>query len=114
MLTAYNQVSIPAFMYGTAWKKDATTELVQQAVAAAFHRLLAHPDFSNVLPGLIADPDRAGLHQQAEDRQAPVMAQGGEHVDSGFRFHISNMIELLDSSMTLFGVARDRVSRPRP
>ena len=36
MLTAYNQVSIPAFMYGTAWKKDATTELVQQAVAAGF------------------------------------------------------------------------------
>ena len=36
MLMAYNQVSIPAFMYGTAWKKDATTELVQQAVAAGF------------------------------------------------------------------------------
>jgi diketogulonate reductase-like aldo/keto reductase len=36
MLTAYNQVPIPSFMYGTAWKKEATTHLVQQAVAAGF------------------------------------------------------------------------------
>jgi len=36
MLTAYNQVLIPSFMYGTAWKKEATTHLVQQAVAAGF------------------------------------------------------------------------------
>jgi diketogulonate reductase-like aldo/keto reductase len=36
MLTAYNQVSIPPFMYGTAWKKEATTRLVQQAVTAGF------------------------------------------------------------------------------
>ncbi|WP_447598623.1 aldo/keto reductase family protein [Nitrospira sp. Nam80] len=35
-LTAYNGVSIPSFMYGTAWKKEATSRLVQQAVAAGF------------------------------------------------------------------------------
>ncbi|MDP1946168.1 MAG: aldo/keto reductase [Nitrospirota bacterium] len=35
-LTTYNNVSVPAFMYGTAWKKEATTQLVQQAVAAGF------------------------------------------------------------------------------
>jgi diketogulonate reductase-like aldo/keto reductase len=35
-LTTYNNVSIPSFMYGTAWKKEATTQLVQQAVAAGF------------------------------------------------------------------------------
>jgi diketogulonate reductase-like aldo/keto reductase len=35
-LTAYNGVSIPSFMYGTAWKKQATTRLVQEAVAAGF------------------------------------------------------------------------------
>lgn len=34
---------------------------LQQAVATAFARLLAHPDFANVLPGLIAEPERAGL-----------------------------------------------------
>ena len=35
-LTAYNCVPIPSFMYGTAWKKEATTELVQLAVASGF------------------------------------------------------------------------------
>ena len=35
-LTAYNHVLVPSFMYGTAWKKEATTQLVQLAVAAGF------------------------------------------------------------------------------
>jgi diketogulonate reductase-like aldo/keto reductase len=35
-LTAYNQVPIPSFMYGTAWKKEATAFFVLQAVAAGF------------------------------------------------------------------------------
>ena len=35
-LTAYNNVSVPSFMYGTAWKKEATTQLVQIAVATGF------------------------------------------------------------------------------
>ena len=35
-LTAYNGVPIPSLMYGTAWKKEATTELVQLAVVSGF------------------------------------------------------------------------------
>ena len=35
-LTASNQVAMPNFMYGTAWKKAATQELVQLAVIAGF------------------------------------------------------------------------------
>ena len=35
-LAAYNHVPIPSFMYGTAWKEEATTELVQLAVASGF------------------------------------------------------------------------------
>jgi diketogulonate reductase-like aldo/keto reductase len=35
-LTTYNNVSVPSFMYGTAWKKEATTQLVQSAVATGF------------------------------------------------------------------------------
>ena len=38
-LTAYNHVPIPPFMYGTAWKKDATTHLVQLAVASGFRAI---------------------------------------------------------------------------
>ncbi|MCP9439554.1 MAG: aldo/keto reductase [Nitrospira sp.] len=39
VLTSYNQVSIPSFMYGTAWKKEATTSLVIQAVEAGFRAI---------------------------------------------------------------------------
>ena len=35
-IAAYNGISIPSFMYGTAWKKEATAQLVQQAVASGF------------------------------------------------------------------------------
>jgi diketogulonate reductase-like aldo/keto reductase len=38
-LKAYNQVPIPSFMYGTAWKKEATTQLVQLAVASGFRAI---------------------------------------------------------------------------
>lgn len=34
---------------------------LRQAVAMAFVRLLASQDFANVLPGLVAEPERAGL-----------------------------------------------------
>ena len=34
---------------------------LRQAVAAALAQLLAQPDFANALPGLIAEPERAGL-----------------------------------------------------
>jgi len=35
-LITYNSVSVPSFLYGTAWKKEATTGLVLQAVEAGF------------------------------------------------------------------------------
>lgn len=35
----YNRVSIPSFMYGTAWKKEATSRLVQLAVTAGFRAI---------------------------------------------------------------------------
>ena len=34
---------------------------LREAVAAAFAGLLAHPDFANALPGLVAEPERAGI-----------------------------------------------------
>ena len=35
-LTAYNHIDIPSFMYGTAWKEEATRQLVELAVALGF------------------------------------------------------------------------------
>ena len=35
-LKTYNEISVPDFMYGTAWKKDATAQLVGLAVDSGF------------------------------------------------------------------------------
>lgn len=35
-LTTYNNVSIPSLMYGTAWKKQKTTEMVELAIKCGF------------------------------------------------------------------------------
>lgn len=51
-------------------REELTNEMVtappelHQAVAEAFQRLLSDPDFANVLPGLIAEPERASLIMQ--------------------------------------------------
>lgn len=57
-LTTYNHVSIPSFMYGTAWKKGATTGLVLQAVEAGFTAIdtanqLVHYDEARVGEALV-------------------------------------------------------------
>ena len=57
-LTAYNSVSIPPFMYGTAWKKEATTELVVLAVQRGFRAIdtanqLIHYDEARVGQALL-------------------------------------------------------------
>jgi len=38
-MTTYNQISVPSFMYGTAWKKDATARLVEWAVESGFRAI---------------------------------------------------------------------------
>jgi len=58
-ITAYNNVSIPSFMYGTAWKKEATTQLVLQAVEAGFKAIdtanqLIHYEEARVGEALLA------------------------------------------------------------
>src|SRR5215831_15349989 len=57
-LTTYNSVAIPSFMYGTAWKKDATTMLVLQAFEAGFTAIdtanqLVHYDEARVGEALL-------------------------------------------------------------
>jgi len=62
-LTAYNGVASPAFMYGTAWKKDTTTRLVVEAVEAGFTAIdtanqLIHYDEARVGEALLALADK--------------------------------------------------------
>jgi diketogulonate reductase-like aldo/keto reductase len=58
-LTTYNNAPIPSFMYGTAWKKEATAGLVLQAVEAGFTAIdtanqLVHYDEARVGEALLA------------------------------------------------------------
>ena len=39
MLTTHNGIAVPPFMYGTAWKKNATAQLVQTGVDAGFRAI---------------------------------------------------------------------------
>jgi diketogulonate reductase-like aldo/keto reductase len=62
-LTAYNQVPIPSFMYGTAWKKEVTAKLVALAVASGFRAIdtanqLIHYDEALVGEALSALEDK--------------------------------------------------------
>jgi diketogulonate reductase-like aldo/keto reductase len=57
-LMAYNKVPVPAFMYGTAWKKEATTRLVLEAVQAGYRAIdtanqLVHYDEARVGEALL-------------------------------------------------------------
>jgi diketogulonate reductase-like aldo/keto reductase len=68
-VTSYNGITMPAMMYGTAWKKDATTKLVEAAVDAGFRSIdtanqLIHYDEALVGEALLA------LQQKDIDRQS--------------------------------------------
>jgi len=59
MTTTYNGIPLPTFIYGTAWKKDATTRLVEAAVDSGFRAIdtanqLKHYDEARVGDALLA------------------------------------------------------------
>ena len=66
---SYNGISIPPFMYGTAWKKQATAQLVRLAVSSGFRAIdtanqLIHYDEALVGQALKALTD-AGIGREA-------------------------------------------------
>lgn len=83
-LKAYNQVPIPSFMYGTAWKKEATAQLVQLAVASGFRAIdtanqLIH--YQEVLVGeALQTLEKKGIKRDTlflQTKFTPVGGQGG-------------------------------------
>jgi diketogulonate reductase-like aldo/keto reductase len=66
-LKAYNQVPIPSFMYGTAWKKAATTQLVQLAVASGFRAIDTANQLIHYQEALVGDALQA-LEEQGIKR----------------------------------------------
>ncbi len=81
-LTAYNNVAIPSFMYGTAWKKDATAQLVQLAVSSGFRAIdtanqLIHYQEALVGEALVA-LDNRGIKRETLFLQTKFTSIGGQ------------------------------------
>ena len=68
-LTAYNQVRLPGFMYGTAWKKDATAGLVQLAVSSGFRAIDTANQLIHYQEALVGEALQAlqtqGIHRES-------------------------------------------------
>jgi len=68
-LSAYNNVAVPAIMYGTAWKKEATTKLVESAVAAGFTAIDTANQLIHYQEALVGDA-LLQLKQKGVNREA--------------------------------------------
>jgi diketogulonate reductase-like aldo/keto reductase len=68
-LTAYNQVSVPNLMYGTAWKKASTKELVQLAVGSGFRAIDTANQLIHYEEALVGEALQA-LEQQGVRRES--------------------------------------------
>jgi diketogulonate reductase-like aldo/keto reductase len=83
--TTYNNVPVPSFMYGTAWKKEATQQLTELAVASGFRAIdtanqLIHYREALVGEGLLALAKK-GIQRDAlflQTKFTPLGGQGGQ------------------------------------
>jgi diketogulonate reductase-like aldo/keto reductase len=83
-LKAYNQVPIPSFMYGTAWKKQDTAHLVQLAVACGFRAIDTANQLIHYEEALVGEAlgalEKRGIKRDTlfiQTKFTPVGGQGG-------------------------------------
>ncbi len=81
-LTAYNNVAIPSFMYGTAWKKDATAQLVQLAVSSGFRAIDTANQLIHYQEALVGEAlvvlDNRGIKRETLFLQTKFTSVGGQ------------------------------------
>lgn len=81
-LMAYNQVPIPDFMYGTAWKKSATKDLVQLAVASGFTAIDTANQLVHYEEALVGEAlralDKKGIKRDTLFLQTKFTSAGGQ------------------------------------
>ncbi|HEU4342260.1 MAG TPA: aldo/keto reductase, partial [Candidatus Binatia bacterium] len=83
-LTAYNKLPLPSFMYGTAWKKAATKQLVELAVASGFRAIDTANQLIHYEEALVGEALQAlqkkGIRRDAlflQTKFTPAGGQGG-------------------------------------
>jgi len=80
--TTYNEIPLPSFLYGTAWKKEATTGLVELAVDSGFKGIdtanqLKHYDEARVGEALLA-LQKKGVRREDLFLQTKFTSIGGQ------------------------------------
>ena len=82
MLRAYNAVSVPSFMYGTAWKKEATTQCVLLAVESGFRAIDTANQLIHYQEALVGEAlkslEQAGVNRSSLFLQTKFTPVGGQ------------------------------------
>jgi len=109
-LTAYNQVPISSFMYGTAWKKEATSRLVQLAVASGFTAIDTANQLVHYQEALVGEALRAlekkGIKRDSlflQTKFTSVEGQGGRTPYDPSADLTTQVRQSFDSSLTHLG-----------
>ncbi|MGH7844276.1 MAG: aldo/keto reductase family protein [Candidatus Binatia bacterium] len=105
--TAYNGVPIPSFIYGTAWKKEATTHLVQLAVASGFRAIDTANQLIHYQEALVGEALQAlgkkGIKRETlflQTKFTPVGGQGGHTPYDPAADLTAQVQQSFDSSLT--------------
>jgi diketogulonate reductase-like aldo/keto reductase len=106
-LTAHNGVPVPSFMYGTAWKKEATAQLVQLAVASGFRAIDTANQLIHYREALVGEAFEA-LEKNGVDRDTlflqtkftPLGGQGGHAPYDASADLTTQVRQSFDSSLT--------------
>ncbi|MBI4487715.1 MAG: aldo/keto reductase [Deltaproteobacteria bacterium] len=106
-LTAYNHVPMPSFMYGTAWKKEATTQLVQLAVASGFRAIDTANQLIHYEEALVGEAlqalEKKGIKRDIlflQTKFTPVGGQGGRAPYDASADLTTQVRQSFDSSLT--------------
>jgi diketogulonate reductase-like aldo/keto reductase len=106
-LTAYNHVPLPSFMYGTAWKKEATTQLVQLAVASGFRAIDTANQLIHYQEALVGEAlealEKKGIKRDTlflQTKFTPVGGQGGRTPYDASADLTTQVRQSFDSSLT--------------
>jgi len=109
-LTAYNHVPLPSFMYGTAWKKEATTQLVQLAVASGFTAIDTANQLIHYQEALVGEAlqalEKKGIKRDTlflQTKFTPVGGQGGRTPYDASADLTTQVRQSFDSSLTHLG-----------
>jgi len=109
-LTAYNGVSMPSFIYGTAWKKEATAQLVQLAVRSGFTAIDTANQMIHYQEALVGEAlqalEKKGIKRDAlfvQTKFTPLGGQGGQPPYDASADITTQVKQSFDSSLTHLG-----------